>query len=57
MCNGLTASVGLGQVRKDGYRELPIVTLGSDTNAARQLLEIYPDGWTATEVVNWLVTA
>ena len=57
VCNGLTASVGIGQVRKDGYRELPIVTLGSDTNAARQLLEIYPDGWTATQVVNWLVTA
>ena len=55
VCNGLTAAVGLGQTRKDGFTEPPIVTLGSDTSAAQRLLERYPNGWSATEVVAWLV--
>ena len=54
ICNGLTATVGLGQTRKDGYRELPIVTLGSDLTSARMLLERHPDGWDAAQVVDWL---
>jgi NAD(P)H-dependent flavin oxidoreductase YrpB (nitropropane dioxygenase family) len=57
ICNGLTAAVGLGQTRKDGYVELPIVTLGADTTGAKLLLEQYPDGWNATQVINWLTTA
>ena len=54
ICNGLTATVGLGQIRKDGYRELPIVTLGSDLTSARALLDRHPEGWDATQVVDWL---
>lgn len=57
VCNGLTATVGLGQVRKDGYVEPPIVTLGSDSSAAVRLLERYPSGWSAPDVVAWLVSA
>ena len=57
ICNGLTATVGLGQTRKDGYRELPIVTLGSDLSSARVLLDRYPDGWNAAQVVDWLSNA
>ncbi|MBI1352616.1 MAG: nitronate monooxygenase [Actinomycetales bacterium] len=57
ICNGLTATVGLGQTRKDGYRELPIVTLGSDLGSARTLLSRHPDGWDATQVVDWLSSA
>jgi NAD(P)H-dependent flavin oxidoreductase YrpB (nitropropane dioxygenase family) len=57
ICNGLTATVGLGQTRKDGYVELPIVTLGSDTSSARVLLDRYPDGWDAPQVVDWLLNA
>ena len=30
LCNGLTAGIGLGQTRRDGYQEVPIVTLGAD---------------------------
>ncbi len=56
ICNGLTATVGLGQTRKDGYQELPIVTLGSDTTAARALLELHPEGWDAPQVVDWLLS-
>jgi NAD(P)H-dependent flavin oxidoreductase YrpB (nitropropane dioxygenase family) len=57
VCNGLTVSVGLGQTRKDGFVEPAIVTLGSDTTAAAQLLERYPSGWSATDVVDWLVSS
>jgi NAD(P)H-dependent flavin oxidoreductase YrpB (nitropropane dioxygenase family) len=56
LCNGLAASVGMGQVRKDGYRELPIVTLGSDLTAPRQLIDTYPGGWTAAQAIDWLIT-
>lgn len=55
ICNGLTAAVGLGQTRKDGYQELPIVTLGADTTGAARLLEQHPEGWTAAQVVDWLL--
>lgn len=54
LCNALTADVGLGQTRRDGYTEAPMVTLGSDLEAARQLLAAHPGGWTATEAVRWL---
>ncbi len=57
VCNGLTAAVGLGQTRADGYVEPPILTLGSDLVGARRLLEIYPSGWSAGDVVDWLVRA
>jgi len=57
VCNGLTVSVGLGQTRKDGYVEPAIVTLGSDAEAARRLLALYPNGWSAPEVVTWLAPA
>lgn len=56
ICNGLTTGVGLGQTRKDGYSERPIVTLGSDGEGPRQLAAMYPDGWTAQQVVDWLLT-
>jgi len=54
ICNGLSANVGLAQVRRDGTEELPIVTLGSDFDGAHELLHSYPDGWTARQAVEWL---
>lgn len=54
LCNALTADVGLGQTRRDGYRELPLVTLGADLDGARSLLARHPDGWTAEQAVRWL---
>ena len=30
LCNSLTANVELGQTRRDGYVEKPMVTLGAD---------------------------
>lgn len=57
LCNALTAAVGLGQVRPDGYREAPLVTLGADLSGLRTLARQHPDGWTAAEVVQYLVGA
>ncbi|MCE1178002.1 MAG: nitronate monooxygenase [Micrococcales bacterium] len=54
LCNGLLSAVGLPQHRKDGYVEPPLLTLGSDLQGARRLIELHPDGWRAHQVVEWL---
>jgi NAD(P)H-dependent flavin oxidoreductase YrpB (nitropropane dioxygenase family) len=56
LCNGLAAAVGMGQQRRTGYRELPIVTLGSDMQAPRRLIGRYPAGWTAAEAIDWMLS-
>ncbi|QTE31393.1 nitronate monooxygenase [Pengzhenrongella sicca] len=55
LCNGLTSNVGLGQTRKDGYSEAPLVTLGVDLEGPAKLLASYPNGWTAAQAVGYLV--
>ena len=55
ICNGLTAGVGLGQTRRDGYSEAPIVTLGQDLDGVNQMLSKLPDGWTAAQAVGHLL--
>ena len=54
LCNGLSATVGMGQHRRDGYVEPPLVTLGSDLSGPERLLALHPDGWSADQVVDWL---
>ncbi|WP_461024601.1 nitronate monooxygenase [Thalassiella azotivora] len=54
LCNALTADVGLGQERRGGYVEQPLVTLGSDRSALAELAAVHPAGWTAADVVTWL---
>jgi len=54
LCNSLTADVGLGQTRPDGYQEPGLVTLGTDLDGPRRLLERHPDGWTADQAVAWI---
>ena len=54
LCNALTANVGLGQTRRDGYAEPALVTLGSDVQGARILSRHRPDGWTAGQAMAWL---
>ena len=56
LCNALMANVGLGQHRKDGYDEAAAVTLGQDLDGTRRLLADHPDGWTAAEAVDWLLS-
>ena len=57
LCNGLMANIGLPQVRKDGYVEAPIVTLGSDIEGAKVLLNSHPDGYGADDAVKWLLSS
>jgi len=56
LCNGLMATIGLGQTRRgSGYVEDPLVTLGSDLDGAHELLKLHPDGWSAAQAVTWLL--
>jgi len=55
LCNSLTATVELGQTRRDGYVELPLVTLGADVDGARQLAESHTDEWSALDAMQWLL--
>ena len=57
LCNSLTANVGLGQTRTDGYTEDPLVTLGADLDGARRLAAEHPGDWSAREALNWLLGA
>jgi NAD(P)H-dependent flavin oxidoreductase YrpB (nitropropane dioxygenase family) len=56
LCNALLAAVGLGQVRRTGYAEDPLVTLGSGLDGVREMLRRYPGGWTAAEAVAWMLS-
>ena len=61
LCNALLANVGLGQHRKDGYDEQPLITLGTDLAGTRRLDSEHwlhggsAAGWSATEAVEWLL--
>jgi NAD(P)H-dependent flavin oxidoreductase YrpB (nitropropane dioxygenase family) len=55
LCNGLTATIGLGQHRKTGYDEAPLVTLGEDLAGVQELGRRHPQGWSATEAVSYLL--
>ncbi|PZG05167.1 2-nitropropane dioxygenase [Nonomuraea aridisoli] len=47
LCNGLTAAIGLGRHRADGYHEPALLTLGQDTGFLHDL----PEDHTAADVV------
>src|ERR1019366_2781918 len=56
LCNALLANVGLGQTRRaDSYTEDPLVTLGSNLDGVRAMLERHANGWSAAQVVTWLL--
>lgn len=55
LCNALMSNVGLGQTRADGYSEPPLITLGADLSGAKELLKSHPNGWDATEAVQYLL--
>ena len=54
LCNGLLATIGLGQRRPDGYAEPPLVTLGQDLSFLAELTRSGPD-YTAADVVAHLL--
>ena len=57
LCNGLTATIGLGQTHRDGYHEPALVTLGTDLAGSEELLARHPDGWSADQAVAYLLGA
>lgn len=57
LCNALTADIGLGQTRADGYPEPALVTLGSDLDGARRLAAQHPGTWTARQALDWILGA
>lgn len=52
LCNGLVAAIDLGQTRRDGYVEPPLLTAGDDlVNLARIEGFDRPEGYTAGDVI------
>lgn len=48
------ATIGMPQVRS-GIKEDPLLTLGSDLTAAKELLRRHPQGWNATQALEYLL--
>ncbi len=57
LCNGLLATVGLGQLTADGSAELPMVTAGDDLERAVRALAVDGNGYSAADVVDYLLAA
>ena len=57
LCNGLMATIGLGQVRKDGSAELPLLTGGDDVSGVPHLVADGATSYPSTRVISWLLTA
>ena len=47
LCNGLFATIRMPQIKKDGYIEPPLLTLGDEVNNAKDLLNSIKDGETS----------
>lgn len=55
VCNGLLATVGLGQVQQNGEVELPLLTAGTDASRIAEFLPPGKSSYTATDVINRLL--
>jgi hypothetical protein len=55
LCNGLMTNTGLGQVRSNGTRELPLLTAGNDVAQLARFLKPGADSYTAADVVAFLL--
>jgi len=56
VCNGLLTNIGLGQRRKSGEHELPLVTCGNDVASIKRFLKT-PDAtsYSAADVIEFLL--
>lgn len=57
VCNGLLATVGLGQVQKRGYEEPALVTAGQDASLIAEFLTPGRDSYNAADVIHRLLSA
>jgi hypothetical protein len=55
VCNGLSTTVGLGQVRPKSGTELPLVTAGDDLAHIAQFLPPGRDSYSAADVLRQLL--
>ena len=55
ICNGLPATVGLGQVRQGKDHELALLTSGNDVSRIAHFLKPGRETYTAAEVIEWLL--
>ena len=55
LCNALMTNTGLGQVRPDGTRELPLLTAGNDIAQLARFLKPGADSYTAADVIGYLL--
>jgi nitronate monooxygenase len=52
VCNALLATIGLGQVRDDGYIEPPLVTSGDDVRSVARFLKPGAASYSAADVID-----
>jgi nitronate monooxygenase len=55
LCNGLLATVGLGQMRPEGGSEPVLVTAGNDVAFLARYLQPGRDTYSAAEVIQFLL--
>jgi len=57
VCNALLANIGLGQIRKHGVHELPLVTSGDDARDVARFLTLSDmDSYGAQDVIQFLLS-
>ncbi len=55
VCNGLMSNIGLGQVQKDGYHELTLITSGDDVKTVSRFLKPSATSYTAQDVIDFIL--
>lgn len=55
LCNGLLATIGLGQTRRDGYVEPALITAGDELHDVRRFVPAGADSYTAADVIDHLL--
>lgn len=56
LCNSLAANIGLGQVRGGNVQERPLLTCGDDLSGILQVLRSNKTSYTASDVIDFLLT-
>ena len=56
LCNALFATIGMGQVRDGGVEEKPLITSGDELKNIRRFIGSDRAGYSAGEVIDWLVS-
>jgi nitronate monooxygenase len=56
LCNALFATIGHAQVRDEGVEEMPLITSGDELKNIRRFIGSDRAGYSAGEVVDWLLS-